>query len=283
MNRLLSFFLIIRPLNALLAGISIALAAALVTMPWFCASVICAVVSGMFITAGANVINDICDLEIDRINKPRRMLPSGRISVRSARLYTIILLACGVIFSIFVGIFAAIIAACSTFLVMVYSLWLKRKPLIGNLVVSLVSALAFVFGALAACVKTSQWQTGLLPALFAFLFHFGREVVKDLEDQVGDRAVHARTLPLAYGQRAAQIAASLAFAALMIVVIIPFVYGVYEQPYLWIILLGVYPVLTFAAWQVWRRPEVKTMRFTSNLLKADMLIGLLAIWFGSQR
>ncbi len=283
MNLLSAFFLITRPLNVIIAGISILLAAMLVETDLQCVSIWCAVAAGMLITAGANVINDIYDLEIDRINKPRRILPAGRLSLRAARWYTIILLACGVIFSIFAGLFAALIATSSVFLVIIYSRRLKRQPLIGNLAVSLVTALAFVFGALAACTETLQWQAGLFPALFAFLMHFGREVVKDLEDQIGDQAAHARTLPLAYGQRAAQIAATLAFAALLIVVLLPFVLGLYHQPYLWIILLGVYPALVFATWQVWRNPSAKQMRLTSNLLKADMLLGLAAIWLGAQR
>jgi len=283
MNNLSAFLSIVRPLNVFIAGLSIALAAALVEARLFCASVACAVISGMFITAGANVINDICDVAIDRINKPQRILPSGRMSVQTARIYTIILLACGVIFSIFANIFAALIAASCAFLVIVYSVWLKRRPLIGNLVVSLVSALAFIFGTFAACTETLQWRVGIFPALFAFLFHFGREVVKDIEDRHGDEAVNARTLPLAYGLRAAQITATLAFTTLAIAVLLPFQSGFYQQPYLWIILLGVYPVLIFAMWQVWRNPQVQPMRLTSNLLKADMLIGLLAIWLGSQR
>jgi geranylgeranylglycerol-phosphate geranylgeranyltransferase len=282
MKKLFAFFLITRPLNVFLAGLSIALAALLVEANLRCESIWFAVVSGMLITAGANVINDICDLEIDRINKPRRMLPAGRMSLPAARWFTIILLAGGVIFSIFARFFAALIATGCVFLVISYSLWLKRLPLCGNLAVSFVSALAFIFGAMAACAEGLHWRVGIFPALFTFFFHFGREVVKDIEDQIGDRSVQARTLPLAYGQRAAQIAATLAFVAVMIVVLIPFQRGVYQQPYLWMILFGVYPVLLFATWQVWRKPEVKAMRFTSTLLKADMLVGLLAIWLGAR-
>ena len=283
MNRLLAFVLITRPGNVVLAGLSITLAAVLVRADLRCLTIWWAVASGMLITAGANVINDIFDLDIDRINKPRRILPAGRMTLRAARLYTIILLACGVIFSIFAGIFAAFIALSSALLVVAYSKWLKRRPLIGNLVVSLVTALAFIFGALAACAETMRWQSGLFPAVFAFMMHFGREVVKDIDDQIGDHALLARTLPLAYGVGAAQIAASLAFALLLLVVLIPAWRGVYHAPYLWVILLGVYPVLLFAIWQVWRHPAPRQMRFTSNLLKVDMLIGLLAIWLGTQR
>lgn len=283
MNRLSSFFLITRPLNVIIAGISILLAALLVETNLHCVAVWCAVTAGMLITAGANVINDIYDLEIDRINKPERMLPAGRISLHAARGCSIILLAAGVIFSIFAGLFAALLALISTFLVVTYSRSLKRRPLIGNLIVSLVTALAFIFGAVAACAETLRWQAGLFPALFAFFMHLGREIVKDIEDQVGDKAEQARTLPLAYGQRAAQSAATLAFAALMIVTLIPALIGFYQQPYWWLIVLGVYPVLAFATWQVWRDPSAKQMRFVSNLLKADMLLGLAAIWFGAQR
>ena len=85
-------------------------------------------ISGMLIAAGANVINDLCDLDIDRINRPQRVLPSGRLTPAAARTFTIFLLACGIFFSIFINKAAVMIAAGSSILLVVYSLRLKRQP-----------------------------------------------------------------------------------------------------------------------------------------------------------
>ncbi|MCL4704302.1 geranylgeranylglycerol-phosphate geranylgeranyltransferase [bacterium] len=290
MKNLSAYFLITRPLNVLIAGISILLAAGLVRPFIFSANVVCALLAGMLITAGANVINDVYDVAIDRINKPARMLPSGRMNIASARRYAIILFASGVIFSIFASLAGAAIACATSVLLIAYSIWLKRQPLTGNLAVSLATALSFLFGALAAAegakalqqtdLPFGDWRPGIFPAVFSFLFHFGREVVKDIEDQAGDRAVGAQTLPLAWGMRAAQIVASMAFILLAGVVLLPHVLGVYHAPYLWLILLGVYPVIGFAMFQLWKNPDAARMRLTSGLLKADMLVGLLAIYAG---
>jgi geranylgeranylglycerol-phosphate geranylgeranyltransferase len=127
---------------------------------------------------------------------------------------------------------------------------------------------------------SSDWRAGIFPALFSFLFHFGREVIKDIEDQDGDRAMQARTLPLAYGLTAAQTAATGAFVLLLIVTFAPFYLGLYGVAYWWIIVLGVYPVLILALGVLWKNPAPARMRQISAALKADMLVGLAAIYFG---
>ncbi|MDZ7305268.1 MAG: UbiA family prenyltransferase, partial [candidate division KSB1 bacterium] len=195
----------------------------------------------------------------------------------------------------------------SSILVIVYSLWLKRQPISGNLAVSATTALAFIYGALAAHVGlsarpaapeeilsassmkeavtstsawTGDWRAGIFPAIFAFLFHFGREVIKDIEDQIGDRAMQARTLPLVYGLTAAQTAATSAFILLIAATLVPFYFGIYGRTYLWIILFGVDAVVILTIYFLWKNPTQRCMRQLSAVLKADMLVGLAAIYLG---
>jgi len=294
MRTLLAFFLIIRPVNVAIAGLSILAAAALVQPFHFTTPLVAAMISTMLITAGANVINDWYDLDIDRINQPQRILPAGRLAPHAALLFAIFLFVCGNFFSIFINKTAAFIAVGSSIALVVYSWKLKRQPLTGNLTVSLITALAFIYGALAAQAGLSRlaismegrgtwasgWRAGIFPAVFSFLFHFGREVIKDIEDQAGDRAMQARTLPLAYGLTAAQTAATSAFVILLIATFAPFYLGLYGVAYWWIILLGVYPVLILALGVLWKNPAPARMRQISAALKADMVVGLAAIYFG---
>jgi geranylgeranylglycerol-phosphate geranylgeranyltransferase len=307
MWNLYSFFLIIRPLNVAIAGLAIFVAAALVEPFRFTFAVASAMISGMLITAGANVVNDLCDLDIDRINRPQRVLPSGRLTPAAAQAHAIFLLACGNFFSIFINAAAAAIAIGSTALLIVYSFWLKRQPLTGNLAVSLVTALAFIYGALAAHSGLSarslapgeigemnfmnematrasawhrDWRAGVFPAVFSFLFHFGREVIKDIEDQAGDRAMQARTLPLVHGLTAAQAAATAAFVTLILATLLPFYLGIYDETYLWIVVAGVDLVLVASIYFLWKNPAPARMRQLSAVLKVDMLVGLAAIYFG---
>jgi len=297
MPTLLALFLIIRPLNVAISGLSI-LVAAILAAPagvppfYFTTPVVGAIISGMFITAGANVINDLCDIDIDRLNRPQRILPSGRLASQTAKILTIFLFACGNFFSIFINKIAALIAAGTSLLLLVYSWKLKRQPLLGNLAVSLAAALAFIYGAVAAHggemregiaglnAGEGDWRAGIFPALLAFLFHFGREVIKDIEDQIGDHAMQARTLPLACGIHAAQIAATIAFVLLLAATCAPFHFGIYGPAYLWIILPGVHPVLIITIYWLWKNPTPPRMRQLSAVLKADMLVGLAAIYWG---
>jgi geranylgeranylglycerol-phosphate geranylgeranyltransferase len=305
---LFALFAITRPLNVAVAGLSIWVAAVLATpvaQPFrFTFAIACAMLSGMLITAAANTVNDLCDIDIDRINRPERVLPSERLTPKMALAFAIFLFACGNFFSILISKVALLIAAGSSMLMMVYSLWLKRQPLSGNLAVSMVTALAFIYGALAAEVDLTArpailpgansletavtglwnqgWRAGVFPALFSFLFHFGREVIKDIEDQVGDKAVQARTLPLAYGLQAAQTTATLAFAILFFATVAPFYLGIYGRAYLAIVIFGVDLVLVAVIYFLWKDPAQRRMRQLSAVLKADMLMGLAAIYFGRQ-
>jgi len=295
MQFLSALFLIIRPLNVAIAGLSILVAASLVQPFHFTAPIACAILSTVFITAAANAINDFFDIEIDRINRPQRILPAGRLSPAAARTFAIFLFACGFFFSIFINRIAAIIAVATSLLLIVYSWKLKRLPLCGNLAVSISTAFAFVYATLAAEVGLAKmttdaihttktwagdWRAGIFPAVFAFLLHFGREVIKDIEDQTGDRLVQARTLPLAYGLNVAQIAATIALVLLLIATLVPASLALYNQTYLWIILFGVDPVVIFAVYVLWKNPTPPRLRQISAALKADMLVGLAAIYFG---
>jgi geranylgeranylglycerol-phosphate geranylgeranyltransferase len=294
---ILALFSITRPLNVLIAGLSIFAAATLVEPFNFTSAVAWAMLSTMLITAGANVFNDWCDLDIDRINRPQRMLPSGRLPASTALRFAIFLFACGIFFSIFINETATAITVVCSMVLIVYSLWLKRQPLSGNLAVSVITAAAFLYGAYAAQIGSlsvrsesavfadlhawhRDWRAGIFPAVFAFFLHFGREVIKDIEDQMGDKAVQARTLPLAYGLGVAQSAATIAFILLAVATLVPFYVGLYGKTYMWIILLGVDSVLFLAAYFLWRQPAPQRMRQVSTALKADMLVGLAAIYFG---
>jgi geranylgeranylglycerol-phosphate geranylgeranyltransferase len=306
MQTLLALIEITRPLNVAITGLSILVAAALVEPFHFTAAIAGAMISGMLIAAGANVINDLCDIEIDRINRPQRVLPSARLTPAAALAFTIFLLACGNFFSIFINKAALAITVGSSILLVVYSLRLKRQPLTGNLAVSATTALVFIYGAIAAQAGLSRteaadgilgissmndvatlarswhrdWRAGIFPAAFSFLFHFGREVIKDLEDRAGDQAMHARTLPLVYGLGAAQTAATTAFGLLILATLLPFYLGIYNTTYLWIVIGGVDLVLIAAIYLLWKNPIQYRLRQISAMLKADMLIGLAAIYFG---
>ncbi|MCA9733016.1 MAG: geranylgeranylglycerol-phosphate geranylgeranyltransferase [Deferribacteres bacterium] len=276
-DRLKALIKLSRPINCLIGGLSVFIAAfvAGITVSWH--GVVFAVISSMFITAGANAINDWYDIEIDRINRPERVLPAGLISARAGFYAAIFSFACGIIFSIFIGLYAVIISLFSTALLVFYSATLKRRVLWGNLVVSLVSGLAFIYGALAGGNVTG----GIVPALLAFLFHLGREIIKDMEDVAGDAKHGANTLPVVYGEETAKIIVIAVFAILILFTFIPYLIGYYNLLYLKTVVLGVNVVVAGVSFLLWSKSSRPQLKLYSTILKIDMLVGLFAIYIGS--
>ena len=96
--------------------------------------------------SAANILNDIVDIESDRINKPHRILVKNDINPRILIVMIIILFSLGSILTINLPILARQIALFGALpCILLYEFFLKRIPLIGNIVISLMVGLVFVF------------------------------------------------------------------------------------------------------------------------------------------
>jgi len=267
---------LVRPLNLLIAFVSVLLGGWMsgelgVPFPLLAAGASAALLAG-----AANALNDFCDAEEDRINRPGRPIPSGRITRRDAMVMSGFLFVLGLGLAGAVGTAPLTLALGVAVLLILYDLRLKRIALWGNLAVGLAGGLAFVYGGLAL----GRPGGALIPAGFAFLFHLGREIVKDAEDLSGDREAGALTLPVRWGVRTAVVCATATFGVLMPLTFVPFWLGLYGWPYLVIVALGVDLVLVYAVLSMWRDDSPSNLRRVSAVLKADMIVGLGAIWAG---
>jgi geranylgeranylglycerol-phosphate geranylgeranyltransferase len=265
-----------RPINVLIAMISIFVAVAISGIIHPIHSVILACLSGGIIMAGSNTINDYFDLDIDQINRPERPLVAGKLTIRQAWKFAWIEFSVGILLSLLINFTAFLIALIVSGIIILYSFRLKRLPLIGNLAVSFSTAMAFIYGGAAV----DRIKETIVPAVLAFFFHFGREIIKDIQDREGDARGSARTFPLIYGEVAALGLTSAIFVILSVVLLIPSLLGWYGSAYLIVIVIGVYPVLFYVSFSMWKNRSSKNLGFLSNLLKADMLVGLLAIYLG---
>ncbi|MDF0590553.1 geranylgeranylglycerol-phosphate geranylgeranyltransferase [Candidatus Methanocrinis natronophilus] len=196
---------IMRPGNCLLAGMA-ALIGLLVAggtpEPLTLALVFFAVFA---VTGAGNSVNDYFDREIDAVNRPRRPIPSGRISPDRARGWSIVLFAAGCASALFINPLAFAIAAANSILLYLYARSLKVTPFAGNLAVGYLTGSTFLFGGAAG------GDVGITVFLFslAALATLAREIEKDIEDVPGDRASGARTLPIVIGERRSSILAAL--------------------------------------------------------------------------
>ena len=276
MSRIYSYIKLARPANILIAGLSVivgAVVAGEITSWW---KVLFAFVSAGLIAGGGNTINDYFDLEIDRINKPQRPLPQSQISPKDALLFSVLLFIIGIVLSIFINFLALGLSILVSLALVIYSWSLKRKLLIGNLMVSFISGLAFLYGG----ITTKDYRLSLVPAVLSFFFHLGREILKDLEDFKGDLVVGSKTLPIAKGERFSLIAISIVFTFLLILIFIPFLLDLFSILYLIIAFLGVILILVYVIYSMWKDSSIRNLNKLSILLKVSMCFGLLALLLG---
>ena len=278
MAKCLSVIELVRPVNALIAFASVLLGGWISGRPGALSPLMVAGMSAAFLAGAANALNDVCDAEVDRINRPKRPIPSGRVTKRQAKIASAILFPLGWILAGTVSTSCLILALGVSVVLLLYDLRLKRIALLGNLAVSSVGGLAFVYGGLAV----GRPADGLIPAGFAFLFHLGREIIKDTEDVSGDREGGAATLPVLRGIRTALATATGAFGILVLLTFVPFYLGLYGWPYLAIVVFGVDSALIYAIVSMWRNNSPSNLRRVSAMLKADMMIGLGAILAGAR-
>lgn len=274
MNFLVSLLKISRLNNVIISFLTIIVAAELAGGLDPFSNVLLAAFAAAFITIGANVINDYFDIDIDRINKPDRPLAAGEISRKLALNYFVFVYIIGWGFAGAINVNMFLIAVIIGLLLVLYSYRLKRTVLWGNLTVSFATAIAFIFGGGAV----NHYKETLFPAGFAFLFHLGREILKDIQDMEGDRRAGAKTFPIRFGIDKSLMLISLVFILLVIVTVIPYIFDIYSLRYFIIVCLGIYPVLAFVTYRSYKDTTPGNLGLLSNLLKADMLIGLLAIY-----
>jgi geranylgeranylglycerol-phosphate geranylgeranyltransferase len=263
----------IRPVNCLMAAFA-ALIGILVSKTTLAYGVIgpsfLVFVAVFLVAAGGNVINDYFDVAIDRVNKPRRALPSGRITRPAALLYAITLSLFGVAVSLFINPICLGLATLNAVLLVLYSWKLKRSVLIGNLLVGYLTGSVFLFGGAAV---SAVFLPGLL-FLSAMLAITSREIVKDVEDLPGDKRAGASTLPIRYGVAASLAAATLFMLVAVAISPLPFVISALGSAYLGIVVVAD-GILLYGVALSWSAPSR-----ASSLIKYGMLVVLLAYIIG---
>jgi geranylgeranylglycerol-phosphate geranylgeranyltransferase len=187
-----TYIKITRPLNAAIAG-----CAALLGM-WLTGFASLAELCGGAVTRGAlllaaaavsaaaygNVVNDLLDVETDRVSHPGRPLVTGAMRTGAAAVFAAALAALSLACAAAASAFHVTAALIPLALLTLYSIYFKRTRLVGNIIVAALTAYALLFGSL----PHPNTKILLVPALLAFLLNFCRELAKDVQDAEGDRA-----------------------------------------------------------------------------------------------
>ena len=252
-----------------LAGGWIALEALAVPPPKLLAF---AALSGLALGAAGNAWNDLCDAAADRVNRPgQRPVAAGTVERGTAELVVFAGALSGLAAAALVSGRQVAVGLAALAVMLAYSPLLKPRPAVGNLAVALVAGLPPFFGALAV----GRPAAGLVPWALGAWLHLAREIVKDVEDEPGDRLMGRRTLPIAVGRRPAEVvAAGVGLLFIPASLLLPRAAG-YGAAYFFIALPAQMAVLLAATWLLLGRVDR-----VSLLLKAAMVTGVVALVAG---
>lgn len=219
---------------------------------------------------GGNVINDYFDADIDKINHPNRPIPSGNISLSAARYLAVGVFVAGFVVALFtLGIYQIATAALAIFLLVTYEWKTKALGLWGNMIISLLVGLIFVYGSLSIGFS----YLVIILSVMAFLTNLAREIVKDVEDIGGD--VNRKTLPKRIGKGLSLIAAAILIIVAVSLSPIPYIFFGWKSYYVGTVMISdlIFLASVFFFFNNQTRGQ--------NLIKIAMVMGLVAFLVGS--
>jgi len=266
-----AYFVIIRPTNCVITSIAILVGAWVGRGLQFSPPLMLAAIIGCLVCAFGNVVNDLQDIEIDKINNPKRPLASGQLDKKNAKIFALFLFIISSLFSISLGVLPFLLVVGVLILLFLYALYFK-KIIFGNFVVALIAGLSFIFGGL---VTENPWA--IIPFLFSFFIHWPREVIKDIIDIKGDKSVGVVSLPIALGVAKSSNISALCLAILCIILPLPFVFKVLSLRYILVVLILAYPLVIYAIFRLLKNPDKAGLKTLSHLLKISMAIGIIAM------
>lgn len=258
------------------------------------------IVSTLLIAAGGYVINDYFDVKIDRINRPEFLVVTRTVSKEQAMRLFQILTICGIVMGIAVAVVVRSMTLGLVYVVVPGLLWFysssyKRQFIIGNVIVAFSAALVPMLVAFAnvsylkhcygdivqyspAVHDLYIWLGGF--ALFAFLCTWIREILKDFQDQIGDRELECHSMPIKMGEVPTKV-----FVMILILltmgVIAWLVFSLLPFPHVWGCLsvryavLGLFIPFACLIWLLWAAKIPSDYRTTQLLMKFIMFIGML--------
>ncbi|PIW70227.1 MAG: hypothetical protein COW08_03050 [Ignavibacteriales bacterium CG12_big_fil_rev_8_21_14_0_65_30_8] len=277
MDKIKAVFKIIRPLNILITFISVIVGGIIALKSNFIPqSLLFAALAEALTFSSGNIINDIFDLEIDKINRPERVLPSRIITINLAGIIYLLfaLLAVYISYNINPTVFKIILI--TNIILFLYSFIIKKMILIDNVIVSVIVGSAFIVGS----ASVGNISAGYIPFVFALLINFTREIVKDIEDIKGDSASGIKSFPSVFGFGNSKIIILLSTIVLIIITFYPYIFDIYGFVYLLIILIVVDPFLVFILIKLFKNDTIENFKKVSIYLKVTMLFGLIAIYLG---
>lgn len=224
------------------------------------------------IVAGGFVINDYYDVKIDTINYPNKVVVGRTLKRRAAILWHSLLSLIGIIIGFSLSWELGIVNVVCAVLVWLYSNQLKRQPLVGNLSLGVLSALAILaVGIYYNALPTPIWMFACL----AYFMTVIRSIIKDMADRRGDMHFGCRTLPIIWGIRKTK-----GFIYVLIVTFLPVVavcLWIIHQPWLNYYFMATAITLMLFIHQLYWADTTKAYLRLNTFCKWWMLSGIIAM------
>jgi 4-hydroxybenzoate polyprenyltransferase len=254
--------------------------------------------ASVVIAAAGYIINDYFDLNIDQVNKPSKVIVNVHINRRWVIFWHMFLSLLGLFFTVSALPIAqhwhlVLANFGSIILLWFYSTNLKKQLLIGNVLISVLTAwviLIIFFSKYPLQInhiltvdhdEVRFFRFTVLYASFAFIISLIREVIKDMEDMDGDRKYGCKTMPIVWGLNASKV-----FVAVWIIVLIATVVVVqfYVLPFGWwhsalYCMLFVVAPLIWIFQKLFKAQSPEDFHKLSSVVKLVMLTGILSMVF----
>ena len=274
-------FDLVRPVNCVMIGFAVIVGAFVSkppSIPWL--QLTLGFFTGIFICAYSMAVNDIYDLEVDRVNRPERPIPSGRILVHQASTLSLVMLAAGLVcaFLSFIPL-AVIIALAYAFLSWLYSTRAKRTGFAGNLIVASSLAIPFIYGG-AVSGGSIGGSLLLMMSLTAFFSGVGREVVKSMADVQGDAKREISSLARTRGLGFASGVGALFFLLAVLTSWVPLVTGLANRVYTYGVIIPD-AIFVYLAVAIAFRHNPQNAYRVKRIALAGMTVGLLVFIGGA--
>ena len=253
------------------------------------------IIASVCIAAAGYIINDYFDVNIDQVNKSSKVIIGAYIKRRYAILFHALLSITGLLLSMYIGykiqnIYIPVFNFISIVMLWFYSTTFKKKLLIGNILISLLTAWVILVLTVAEyrfriSPQDIVWQrllkVSFVYAGFAFIISLVREVIKDMEDIEGDLKYKCKTMPIVWGLPVSKV-----FTGVWIVVLT----GLIAALQIYVLQFGwwysaLYSLLTIMIPLIWvlrKLYEANTpqqFHKLSKMVKMIMLAGILSMIF----
>ncbi|MCX6265388.1 MAG: geranylgeranylglycerol-phosphate geranylgeranyltransferase [Bacteroidetes bacterium] len=256
------------------------------------------ILASVLIAAAGYIINDYFDLNIDQINKPNRVIVNNAVSRRWAIFWHLVLSLLGLFFTVLAlppSLYWYLILAnlFSILLLWLYSTNFKKQLLIGNVIISILTSwviLILFFSKSPLSVdniitadhkEIRLFRLTMLYAGFAFIISLVREVLKDMEDRIGDARYGCKTMPIVWGLPASKV-----FVAVWIIVLTGtlVILQLYVLAYGWWLsivycLLAIIAPLLIVLSKLTAANTQQDFHLLSRYVKAIMFTGILSMLF----